>query len=325
MYDHDNHISTMPKKSFLPALFLIPLICASSATYAIDALSPVERFLGSDYDADEYSDLDLNQQKRFAPESPGDSDLGDQLILKRYGKRDPFRVDLSSLLYWSDNMANASNNEDDGFIWQSRLLASWKPRIGGGYFSDITASQSIYRYDNASFLDFERTDFRIGLVKIAPDFFDILFFARYEYARITSGSLSDDIYDDHRVRIGAHKVFLSNATHTAYLAIDYSHDLSASLSFLERNEYNTHLGYTYQVTDRLRAILYYNLSIYDYDLAGREDYNHILGAELYWQLSHSTRLHTSFTYVKNNSNLASGRADYTSKQGGIGFGFTKTF
>ena len=236
------------------------LLALSPALFAIDALSPVERFLGSDYDAEEYSDLDLDQQKRFAPESPADSDLGDQLILKRYDKRDPLRVDLSTHLFWTDNVASTSIRKDSGTIWQTRLMASWKPRIGNNLFADLSASQNIYRYDSPSFLNFERTDFRAGLVKITPDFFDILFFARYEYARVTDGSLSDSIYEAHRGRVGAHKVFLSTPKHSAYTALDAAFDFSASPSRLKKDEYNAHLGYTYQISDKMRAVLYYHFA-----------------------------------------------------------------
>lgn len=307
------------------SLLLTSIFISVHTAQAIDALSPVERFLGSDYDAEEYSDLDIDQQKRFAPASPADSDLGDQLILKRYDTRDPLRVDLSTQLFWTDNTASTSTKKMDGIIWQSRLLASWKPRIGNNLFLNFSASQNVYRYDSPSFLDFERTDLRAGLIKMAPDFFDILFFARYEYARVTSGSLSDSIYDAHRIRAGAHKVFLSTPKHSVYVALDAAYDLNATPSFLERNEYNAHLGYNYQITDKLRAVLYYHLAYYDYDTGGREDYNHVIGTELYWQVSRSTRLHASFTYVENDSNLPFGAADYDSIQGGLGIGFTTRF
>ena len=185
--------------------------------------------------------------------------------------------------------------------------------------------QSIYRYDSPSFLDYERTDARVGLIKVTPDFFDILFYGRYEYARVTSGSLSDRVYDSHRFRVGAHKVFFSSPKHTAYVALDYAYDLETNPSTLERDEYSAHIGYTYRITDRIRSVFYYHYSQYDYDFAGREDKNHVLGVELYWYLSKTTRLQASFTYVENDSNLPMGLADYDSIQGGIGIGLTKKF
>lgn len=306
-------------------LSLMSFILSSSLALAIDALSPVERYLGNDYDPEEYSDLDLDQQKKYAPESPADTDLGHQLILQRNEGRSPIRFDLSTNIFWTDNTASTATNEDDGFIWQTRALASWKPRIGNNLFADFYLSQSVYRYDSPSFLDFERTDARVGLIKVTPEFLDILFYARYEYTRITSGSLSDRIYGSHNVRLGAHKVFFSAPKHTAYVALDYAYNLDTNPSRLDRDEYGAHIGYTYQITDRLKAVLYYHYSHYDYDLAGREDDNHVLGAELYWQLSKSTRLQASFTYVDNDSNLPLGAADYDSVQGGFGIGFTKKF
>ncbi len=307
------------------AVLIAGLVVTSPCTFAIDALSPVERFLGSAYDAAEYSDLDIDQEKRFAPASPADSDLGDQLILKRYDNSAPVRFDLSTQLFWTDNTASTNSQEEDGIIWQSRLRASWQPRIGNNLFLNLAASQDVYRYDSPGSLDFERTDLRAGLIKTAPDFFDILFFARYEYTRVTSGSLSDGIYGAHRIRAGAHKMFLSTAKHSAYVALDAAHNLNATPGLLERNEYSAHLGYTYQITDKLRAALYYHFAYYDYGTGGREDYNHVIGTELYWQVSRSTRLHASLTYVQNDSNLPAGAADYDSIQGGLGIGFTTRF
>jgi len=315
----------MRKIGLLSALITPSFLCTSTALLAIDALSPVERFLGSDYDPEEYSDLDINQQKRFAPASPSDSDLGQQLILKRQTQREPIRVDLSTHAFWTNNAASTDTNKDDGFIWHTRLLASWKPQIGNNLFVDIGVSEDVYDYDSPSSLDFERTDAHLGLIKICPDFFDILFFARYEYARVTSGSLSDSIYHAHTIRSGAQKVFLSTPKHTAYLAIGAAYDMSVNPSVLERNEYSAHLGYSYQITDKLKAAFYYNFSYYDYDTNGRNDENHVLGAELYWQLSHSTRLEASFTYAENHSNLTLDLADYDSFQGGLGIGFTTRF
>lgn len=307
------------------AFFLASIALTAPAALAIDALSPVERFLGSDYDPEEYSDLDLDQQKRFAPESPADSDLGHQLILQRNEGRAPVRADLSTNIFWTDNTASTRTNKDDGFIWQTRALATWKPRIGDNWFADFLLSQNVYRYDSPGALDFERTDARVGLVKVTPDFLDMIWFARYEYARVTSGSLSDSIYTAHRLRVGAHKVFLSTPKHTAYIALDYAHDLETSPGRLERDEFGAHVGYSYQVTDRMRAVLYYHLARYDYDRGGREDTNHVLGAELYWQLSKSTRLQASFTYVENDSNLPLNAADYDAVQGGLGIGISTKF
>lgn len=307
------------------APFLTCLALTSTSCFAIDALSPIERFLGSEYDPEEYSDLDLDQQKRFAPASPADSDLGHQLILQRNEGRAPVRADLSTNLFWTNNTASTNTNKDDGFIWQTRALATWKPRIGDNLFADFYLSQNVYRYDSPSSLNFERTDARVGLVKITPDLFDMLFFARYEFTRVTSGSLADRIYSAHRIRLGAHKVFLSTPKHTAYVALDYAHNLDTSPHALDRDEYSAHAGYTYQINDKMRAVLYYHHSFYDYDRAGREDTNHALGAELYWQLTKSTRLQASFTYVENDSNLPLNAADYESVMGGFGIGFTTRF
>lgn len=320
-------IATLPKSSAARVTSLVcsVIVAASSSAIAIDALSPVERFLGDGFDPDEYSDKNLDQQKRFAPESPADSDLGDQLILKRYQGRAPLRFDISTDLFWTDNIASASTNEKDGTIWRTRAVASWKPRIGDNLFADFTVGQTIYRYDSPSSLNFERTDARVGLVKIAPDLFDILFFARYEYARVTNGSLSDGIYNAHRIRVGAHKVFLSSPKHTAYVALDYAHDLSTSPSRLERDEYSAHLGYTYQINDQWKAVFYYHLSFYDYDQAGREDLNHVIGSEIFWQMNRSARLRASLLYAENDSNLAGGAADYSTLQGGLGVGMTINF
>ena len=305
--------------------YITYLILTNSSVFAIDALSPIQRFLGSDYDPEEYSDLDLDQQKRFAPFSPADSDLGHQLILQRNPMRAPIRADLSTNIFWTNNTASTRNNKDEGYLWQTKALATWKPRIGDNLFADFYLSQNVYRYDSPSSLNFERTDARIGLVKACPNFFDMVFYARYEYARVTAGSISDSIYSAERIRLGAHKVLLSTPKHTIHAAFDYAYNMDTIPDRLDRDEYGTYVSYSYRITDKIRAVLYYQYSLYDYDQFNREDSNQLLGAELYWQLTKSTRLQASFTHVNNDSNLANGVADYDSIQGGLGIGFTTKF
>lgn len=316
---------------------IAPILTAASvistlATLSADPLSSIERFLSNEHDSEEYSDIDLDEQKRFAPFSPADSDLGEQLILKRYEGREPIRFELSSDYYWTDNIRNTDNNFDldEGFIWKSRAAVSWRPLIKDNYFADFYAAHSFYEYDfdkafSSEVLDFQRTDVRLGIVKILPDFEDLLLFARYEYARVDSDAFFDGAFESHRLRVGAHKVFFSSPRHTAYVALDYAHDLHASLERMERDEWAAHVGYTYQVTDKMRAVFYYHLAHYDYHKFNRNDTNQTLGTEIYWKLNKYTKLYASYAHYNNISSLTSDQADYTTNQAGVGISFTMRF
>jgi len=286
------------------------------------AASPIDRLLGGsdNFDPSPYSEADLDEQKQFAPESDGDSDLGDQFILKRNSaKRTPIRARLETGAFWVDNVRSANTDEQDDWFWATRAELSWRPRLSNGLFLDTYLREDIYRYDRSG-LDFESTEIGLGIVKVFPEFGDLVTFARYEFEHINAGSpggSSDTSNHFHRIHLGANRNFVNLPEHTAYAALDASFDLDTDPAYTEREELALHLGYTWHPTDKIATTFFYRAAFIDYQNVDRGDLFQTTGVELAYTISDAVKIKTSFVYGNNDSDTPLGANDYETMQAGL--------
>jgi hypothetical protein len=82
------------------------------------------------------ADQGLQDENDFAPESPGDDDIGQQLILKDSERERWLSAQLDTFTFWSDNPANLSTGEEDDVFWGSQL------NVGAGWENGSMAMRS---------------------------------------------------------------------------------------------------------------------------------------------------------------------------------------
>src|SRR4051812_27185829 len=87
----------------------------------------------------------LDMEAAFAPASPGDQDIGQQLILKRNEKSFPFAAWLDSSVYWTDNAANVHEGNTDDWFYVGGVNLAWQQRLKGRFYGDVYAGQHWYR------------------------------------------------------------------------------------------------------------------------------------------------------------------------------------
>ena len=261
-----------------------------------------------------------------APFSPADSDLGVQQILGTYSGRSPVNVTFDTSVNHTDNAPGEFPLDDDAsWFLASRLAVSWRPRIASGWFADVGLSQQILRFDEGKASDFENFQPCLGVTKSFPELDDLAFFTRYEYQRITSGSLSDSGYSAQRIRTGVQKNLLLASKYQLSAGLDAAFDITASLETRERNEYSADLSYTYWFTDHLSSTVSWTASMWDFHDGGREDWNQIVGLELTWSPCKNAKVYTNVFYTNHNSNANLGAHDFEALQSGIGFGVNYSF
>jgi hypothetical protein len=268
---------------------------------------------------------DVKQSSAYTPFSPSDSDLGVQEILSPYSGRSPVVVDFSTAFYRTDNAPSANAATDEpAWMWLCRGSVAWRPRIAGGWFGDFALYQDIVRFDNSSAFDYENTGVTIGVVKFIPQLDDLLVFGRYEYQRVTSGSLSDSDYWAQRIRLGAQKTVFASPRHELTLGTDVAFDFTAKPNNLERNEYALSTSYRYFFADNLYSLATWRLSRFDFD-GDRHDWTNAVSLELIWQFTKDARASLSVFYGDNDSNTFSDLNDYAAWTGGIGAGVSFLF
>ncbi|MEZ0386298.1 MAG: hypothetical protein ACAI34_04465, partial [Verrucomicrobium sp.] len=206
----------------------------------------------------------LEEDNAYAPASPGDNDLGQQLILKRNEKVQPFRAWLDSAGYWTDNAANVNEGEIDDFFFTGGVNLAWQQRIAGRFYGDVYAGQRVYRYDELDALDYEDGQIAVGALVLLPELMNSVFHVHYGYQRITQGIDDDPIYQAHTVKAGLQKTFLVNRLNSFYVDLGATLSLDTEPDVLARHEYGATFGYNYKIMRDLIFTLSYRLSYFDY-------------------------------------------------------------
>lgn len=314
-------MSSLKKFTVVTACFVI--------SAQADVLTPVQQFfgLGGQSVGMEYEDLQREYTgEEYAPFSAADSDLGVQEILVPTSKQTPVIIDLASAVFYTDNAPMAvGSNMESSWLWYTRLMGAWRPHLANGWHADVSAIQELLWFDRTGTRDYENSVLRLGVVKSFADFDDLIVFGRYEYQRLTTGSLTDGEYHAQRLRLGLQKVLWETAVQSVASGIDTGYEITARPDTLERNQYGIELAHRYRFTPSLSSLATWRLDYYDFKLSGREDWSHRLGLELIWQLSSMTRANVSVFFDQNDSNSSSGDNDYQAWTAGLGVGLTYDF
>ena len=306
-------------------------IVLSSLSANADVLSATQRFFGMGGQYPEYVDDNGETPASVldqAPYSPADSDLGVQEILVERPQRAPIILDFSTTLLRTDNAPSGGVGDQSSWVSASSFSAAWRPHVVHGWFADLGLGQDFLRYDRTDAVDFENFNFRLGTYKILPYLDDTIFFARYEYQRITTTSFSDGEYNAQRVRAGLQKVLWSAPRQQVSGSISGAYEWATHPSLLERNELSAEIAYRYSITDSLYTLASASVSRFNYDEFGRDDSTYGLALELIWQLNENFRANASIFFDKNDSsdsiNLGNFN-EYEAWSAGLGIGALWTF
>ena len=246
----------------------------------------------------------LDEENAFAPVTPGDSDIGQQLILKREEKKQPFALYADSSMFWTDNAANVRSGEIDDWFFVGGVTASWQDRLHSRFYGDIFASQHFYRYNELDVLDYESGNLGVGVLVLMPELANTIWHLHYAYQRITQGLGDAAIYQTHNLRGGMQKTFLIDRLNSVNVGMIASLALDADPDILQRHEYTLQAGYKFKIMRDLFFSLNYRFGYFDYfNLASREDFYHNMGASLNWRPRKFLELSASYNYAVNDSNL----------------------
>jgi hypothetical protein len=294
-------------------------------TAQADILTSTQRFFGMGGQVPGYSEREEGDVDRTwlgqAPYSPADSDLGVQEILLERNEIEPIMFNLSTSILRTDTAVtgNFASVDESSWVSASRASLTWRPHIFQGWYGDLALTQDLVRYDRAAALDFENLGLRAGIYKNLPDLDDTTVFARYEYQRITFGSLGESFYNAQRIRAGLQKSLWAAPRHRLTGSLSGAYEWTAQPTELERNEVAIDLAYRYSITDSLHTVTSARLSRFHYDELGRKDWNIGAGIELVWQIDANFNASASLYFEKNESNTLGDFNEYESWASGLGF------
>jgi hypothetical protein len=214
----------------------------------------------------------------YAPSTPGDSDLGEQLILKQKEKAQRFFVRADTSLGWTDNAARASAGETDDAYWGSTLSVLWMPRVHGNLFATVDLNAQWFLYDQLDALDFELIEGSAGLLYAMPKLAGIEAYANYQFSHLTHEF--EPLMQRHIGRAGLRKAFTLNRRQQIITELRGAFDLDNDVDAFKRNEYSARATYLLKLTRELQLGVGYSFTLFDYDQAGREDLLHGVSGRL---------------------------------------------
>lgn len=245
----------------------------------------------------------LTDENLFAPESPGDEDIGQQLILKRNEKTQAFAVLLDSGLYFTDNAAQVHRGAKEDWFYAGGGAISWQPRITKRIYGNVSVAEHWYRYNQYGVLDYESGEAAAGIIVLMPEIWNTIWNFNYYYQRITQGIDNDAVYQTHNVNAGVQKSVIFDRKNSLNLGLLASIALDASPGELKRNEYSGLIGWNYKIKHSMQLSLSYRLLCYDYaNFDGRRDWSNNFGVAFVYRPWEWMELAASWNYTLNASN-----------------------
>lgn len=265
----------------------------------------------------------VDDSTEFAPESPGDDDLGQQLILQDREKQRWLSASADLFTYWTDNAANLSTGEQEDFFLGGQVSIAARPRISDRLYGDAFISQQFYRYDENDILDYEYFQAGLGVFYQEPRLLDSVLFFQGQYGRTTADNFSQEVYDSFSLLAGIQKSFVIDHRNSLALNLMGDWDLASDNDNLIHGEYIADISYRHKLMRDLFLTASYRFTWFDYYDVDRSDALNTLGAFVNWTPKPwlNVYLGTSMNFNESDVNVF----DYQTANIGGGVGVTYRF
>lgn len=313
-----------PSPCFLAA-FSLALTLAPGSAQTVDPTRLGEGIrplsvprLDDEESADSYG---LEDENAFAPESPGDDDIGQQMILKDSERERWLSAQVDTFAFWTDNPANLSEGEEDDVFWGSQISIGAQPRLGERLHLDAFISQQIYRYDKNDLLDYEYLQAGLGLIYMEPRLWNSTLYAQFQYGRTTNDEFGQDILNSYSFIAGIQKTVFFDRRNSLYMNLMGDWDLDADVDELKHSEYIADLSYRFKIMRDLVLSASYRFTWFDYQDVDRSDALNTMGVYLTWMPKKWLNLYAGSSFNLNESDVDAFDYQTTNLGGGLGIHF----
>jgi hypothetical protein len=180
--------------------------------------------------------------------TPNDSDLGEQQILKREERYEPFTATAGLPVYWTSNVALSRSHTRDDVIEAPAAGLYFQPRFTRTIYGLVDIREQMFLYDRFDDFDFNSFDVDVGLSCTVPQLDNLLLRLQYNYNRLSTDQGWDEFFSDHSIIFNAEEpVPLGRAQQLAfgtYVKIS----LAAEPERPRRDDYEAYVSYTANLT-----------------------------------------------------------------------------
>jgi hypothetical protein len=224
--------------------------------------------------ADPYSEENGVDNGRAA-ESPNDADIGEQEILKRIERYEPFTATVATPFYYTSNVGLTRRGELGDVLIAPVAGVTYAPRFTSTLYGSFSVVRQEFYYDKYTALDFGSFDFRAGLTYILPKAHNLVLHAEYDYNRLTFSNSFNDFFINHSIFLSAELPFRFGRAQQVSLGVDTNVSLDSSPSIPQRDEFDVYLGYAVSLTRSLSFGAVGRVYVRDYRNISRTDVSEV--------------------------------------------------
>jgi len=300
-----------------PGLFAIAVVCLPSLALGQQAVSAINQsrlFTAPNTSAGDSFQTDQDQTTEQSTRA-GDESFGTQLILKNQERPRSFTAFGDVSVFYTNNVdLTPDKMRSDEFVVANTGVA-WRPIISRGLLADVSVATSIFRYDRASELDFERISAGTGLNWVVPKGYGIVVFGRYDFTELINRH-SDELLQDHDFTLGAQRTFAFNRSNFLTVGLSGIAGISTPHS-QQRDQVAAFAAYHLQISRSFSADLLYRDAGQFYADAGRIDNNQTVSLALGVAVNRWLRVEGIWSGAKNDSNRSAFSYDVLNGGGAV--------
>lgn len=240
-----------------------------------------------------------------AVESPNDADIGEQEILKRIERYEPWTVSVATPFYYTSNVALVRSGEQSDMLFAPAAGVTYAPRFTSTLYGSFSLQRQEFYYDKFSALNFGSFDFRAGLVYVLPKAHNLLLRAEYDYNRLTFSNSFNDFFSNHSIFLSAELPFRIGRAQQISLGADTNLSLDSSPSAPQRHEFDVYLGYAVSVTRSLSLSAVGRIFVRDYQSIDRTDVSEVLALTANYRITKyfSAGAATTFAWSQSSKSV----------------------
>ncbi len=241
-----------------------------------------------------------------APSTPGDDDLGDQLLLYEEPQYNPFEVGASFTVMHTNNVLLVDVNANDDRYTTYEGFVNYRPKFHNRLYGNFGYRHQFFHYEENGQLNFDSQTLIAGISSPIPELWNILFYANYSYNRLTyakgngDGDALTEFYRSHAVSAGLLKTFPLSRAHYIYLGPSGKWAMTDPFT-VSRDEYTFLFGYSVDFTRWLNGSLTHQTNFHDYKSNDRDDINQVLGGAITVSPLSWLKVSVTTSYGTNNS------------------------
>ena len=238
----------------------------------------------------------------YAPESPNDPDLGEQAILKRQDRYQPFTAAVGIPLFYTSNVALSSTNAQSDVILAPAVGLSYAPRITPVFFLNFAVGLQEFYYDKFTALDFGSFDASAGVTYLLPKLHDLSLHAGYAYNRLMTKDSFDEFFSSNGLNFNADLPFRLGRAQQLSVGADAFVNLYSQPSAPGRNDFDIYVAYTANLTRSVTLNAVGRIGVRDYTDINRTDWGEVLSLGVAYRFATWWSLAATSTFAHSDSN-----------------------